>query len=56
MGTRQIDFTPAQWTELKGLVIQGKHAEQQLGLPIEVHNGSVKIEITDNQTSIWISE
>lgn len=48
----RIDLTPAQWIQLQGIVIQGRRAQRRLGLPIELVNGEVSIEITANETTI----
>ena len=52
----EITLTPVQWNSLKVIVDQGKLAEMQLGLPIELVNGDQKIKIEEEEVEITLED
>ena len=52
----KIELTPHQWTDLKKIVALGAAAERRMGLPIEVINGDVKIDIKESATEITLED
>ena len=49
-----ITLTLKQWNKLYPLVVQGRRAQQKLGLPIELDNGDQKIEIASDEVKITL--
>ena len=48
----EIILTIPQWRKLIDIITAGTQAEGRLGLPIEIDNGTRKIEITANEVKI----
>jgi len=53
---KEITVTRAQWLELVPIVVGGRGMERKLGLPVELKNGDVAIEIGEAETKITLTD
>lgn len=51
----EINLTLAEWDILKDLIHMAERGERRLGVPLEIHNGDQKIEITSSEVKILLT-